>query len=96
MGVMMLALLVSAQEASSRDVLGIVTSMVQFFRNLGGAIGSGLMGAVLGRSLMLGGNALFVAFWRVPLLAGVLAVGAFLAALGLPAAVDPKGESPNS
>ncbi len=96
MGVMMLALLVSAQEASSRDVLGIVTSMVQFFRNLGGAIGSGLMGAVLGRSLMLGVNALFVAFWRVPLLAGVLAVGAFLAALGLPAAVDPKGESPNS
>lgn len=88
MGTMMLALLVSAQEASPRNVLGIVTSMVQFFRNLGGAIGSGLMGALLGPALSLGGNALFVAFWRVPLLAGVLAVGAFLAAFGLPATID--------
>ncbi len=91
MGITMLATLVSAQEDSSRETLGIVTSLVQFFRNFGGAVGSGLMGAILGPSLVLGGHALFVTFWRVPLMAGVLGVGVFLVALGLPSSPDSLG-----
>ncbi len=91
MGITMLATLVSAQEESPRETLGIVTSLVQFSRNFGGAVGSGLMGAILGPSLVLGGHALFVTFWRVPLMAGVLGVGVVLVALGLPASPDSLG-----
>jgi len=85
MGMFMLALIVSAQEESPREVLGIVTGLIQFARNFGGAIGAGLMGALLGPSLVLGGHALYDVFWRVPLVAGVLAVGALVTAAGLPA-----------
>src|SRR3989442_13008181 len=84
MGMLMLALIVSAQEESPREVLGIVTSLIQFARNFGGAIGAGLMGALLGPSLVLGGHALYDVFWRVPLVAGVLAGGGLLPPAGIP------------
>jgi MFS family permease len=84
MGIIMVALIVSAQEESPREMLGIVTGLVQFSRNLGGAVGAGLMGALLGPSLVLGGRALFDVFWRVPLTAGVLAIGTLVTAAGLP------------
>jgi MFS family permease len=95
MGMTMLAMLVSAQEESPREELGIVTGLLQFSRNFGGAVGSGIMGAILGPSLAQGGHDMFITFWRVPLTAAVLGVGVFLIALGLP--VSPTSlDSPGS
>jgi MFS family permease len=91
MGMLMLALIVSAQEESPREVLGIVTGLIQFARNFGGAIGAGFMGALLGPALVLGGHALYDVFWRVPLAAGVLAVGALVTAAGLPVGAVSRG-----
>jgi EmrB/QacA subfamily drug resistance transporter len=84
MGAIMLALLVSAQEEAGPEVLGIVTSLLQFARTFGGSVGAALMGAVLGGALTVGGATLFNAFWRVPALAALLALGSFAIVLGLP------------
>lgn len=84
MGAMMLSLLVSAQEESPRDALGIVTGLLQFGRNFGGSVGAALMGAALGHALTTGGSTLFTAFWRVPALAALLALGSFAMVWGLP------------
>lgn len=51
MGMTMLTLLLAQQSAVSRDRLGIATSLGQFSRSIGGAVGVALMGAVMAASL---------------------------------------------
>jgi EmrB/QacA subfamily drug resistance transporter len=51
MGLVMLALLLTMQNSVDRGQLGIVTSLNQFSRSIGGAVGVAVMGAVLTLSL---------------------------------------------
>lgn len=74
MGAVMLSLLVSAQEETPRETLGSVTAALLFARNVGGALGSALMGALLGSALELGGRELGASFWRVPGLSALLSL----------------------
>jgi EmrB/QacA subfamily drug resistance transporter len=52
MGMVMLALLITIQSSVERQVLGVATSLQQFSRSIGGAVGVAIMGAVLTISLM--------------------------------------------
>jgi hypothetical protein len=45
-GLMMPTLTLAAQRAAPRSRIGVVTSMTQFSRSIGGALGAGVMGAV--------------------------------------------------
>jgi len=47
LGLTMLTLLIAVQHAVPRDQLGIATSLNQFFRSIGGAMGVALLGALL-------------------------------------------------
>jgi EmrB/QacA subfamily drug resistance transporter len=47
LGLTMLTLLISVQHAEPKSQLGIATSLNQFFRSIGGAMGVALLGAVL-------------------------------------------------
>ena len=47
LGLTMLTLLIAVQHAVPREQLGIATSLNQFFRSIGGAIGVALLGALL-------------------------------------------------
>jgi EmrB/QacA subfamily drug resistance transporter len=51
MGMTMVPMLIAVQSAVPRADLGSATSMTQFFRTIGGAIGLSLMGAVMARRL---------------------------------------------
>ena len=51
MGLVVLALLIAVQNSVERTQLGIATSLNQFSRSIGGAVGVALMGAVLSISL---------------------------------------------
>jgi EmrB/QacA subfamily drug resistance transporter len=51
MGMAMLSLLLAGQSAVSREQLGIATSLGQFSRSIGGAVGVALMGTVMTASL---------------------------------------------
>jgi EmrB/QacA subfamily drug resistance transporter len=52
MGTQMLALLLAVQHGVDRSRLGIATSLNQFSRSIGAAVGVAAMGAILSRSLM--------------------------------------------
>lgn len=52
MGLVMLALLITIQNSVERRVLGVATSLQQFSRSIGGAVGVAVIGAVLTISLM--------------------------------------------
>jgi predicted MFS family arabinose efflux permease len=47
MGLTMVPMLIAVQSAVTRSELGAATSMIQFFRTIGGAIGLALMGSVM-------------------------------------------------
>lgn len=51
MGLSMLALLLAVQHGVDRSLLGIATSLNQFSRSIGAAVGVALMGAILSRSM---------------------------------------------
>jgi EmrB/QacA subfamily drug resistance transporter len=51
LGLTMLTLLIAVQHAVPREQLGIATSLNQFFRSIGGAIGVALLGALLSTGL---------------------------------------------
>jgi MFS family permease len=51
LGLTMLTLLIAVQQAVSRAQLGIATSLNQFSRSIGGAVGVAVMGAVLSAGL---------------------------------------------
>lgn len=54
MGLSMVPMLIAVQSAVARADLGIATSMTQFFRTVGGAVGLSLMGTVMTRRLAAG------------------------------------------
>jgi EmrB/QacA subfamily drug resistance transporter len=54
MGLTMVPMLIAVQSAVARPDLGAATSMIQFFRTLGGAIGLSVMGTVMAWRLSLG------------------------------------------
>jgi MFS family permease len=54
MGLTMVPMLIAVQSAVSRADLGAATSMIQFARTLGGAIGLSMMGTVMAWRLSLG------------------------------------------
>jgi MFS family permease len=88
MGMAMLSLLLAGQSAVPREQLGIATSLGQFSRSIGGAVGVALMGTVmtaslatlqaagtpLGRAMELSLHRAFIAGTIVSLLALVAAV----------------------
>jgi EmrB/QacA subfamily drug resistance transporter len=53
LGLVMLTLLIAVQHAVPRHQLGIATSLNQFFRSIGGAMGVALLGAVLTSGLAM-------------------------------------------
>jgi predicted MFS family arabinose efflux permease len=54
MGLTMVPMLIAVQSAVPRAELGVATSLTQFFRAVGGAIGLSVMGAVLAQRLHAG------------------------------------------
>jgi MFS family permease len=54
MGLTMVPMLIAVQSAVARPDLGSATSMIQFFRTLGGAIGLSVMGTVMAWRLSTG------------------------------------------
>ena len=56
MGLTMVPMLIATQSAVERADLGAATSMIQFFRTVGGAIGLAVMGAVMAWRLAGGAN----------------------------------------
>ena len=76
MGLVFVPMLIAVQAAVPRDELGLATSVTQFFRTIGGAIGLSVMGAVMAQRLHAGlpvGSALH----------GVFVVGAVICVLAL-------------
>jgi MFS family permease len=51
LGLTMLTLLIAAQHSVPRELLGITTSLNQFSRSIGGALGVGILGALLATGL---------------------------------------------
>jgi EmrB/QacA subfamily drug resistance transporter len=54
MGLTMVPMLIAVQSAVARADLGVATSMIQFFRTIGGAIGLSVMGTVMASRLGAG------------------------------------------
>jgi predicted MFS family arabinose efflux permease len=84
MGLNMVPMLIAVQSAVPRSQLGVATSMTQFFRAVGGAIGLAVMGAVMAQRLHAG-------LPMVEALHGVFVVGLLIcvAALGAAFLVPP-------
>jgi EmrB/QacA subfamily drug resistance transporter len=61
LGLSMLTLLIAVQQAVERSKLGIATSLNQFSRSIGGAIGVAIMGAILTASLAMELNSAAIA-----------------------------------
>jgi MFS family permease len=89
MGMTMLSLLLALQQAVPRTLLGVATSMGQFTRSVGGAVGVAMMGAIVASSLPPGreGEPLLMeaALHRAFIAGAVVAVLALLAGLRVPA-----------
>jgi len=84
MGMTMVPMLIAVQNAVARRDLGAVTSMTQFFRTIGGAIGVSVMGAVMTHRLQLGRDIEW-ALHGVFVIGLVVCVGALLSAFLVPA-----------
>lgn len=87
MGMTMLSLLLAVQSAVARDRLGVATSLGQFTRSIGGAIGVAVMGAVVTAAIPASGStpaALATGLHRAFLLGAAVALVAFVAALLVP------------
>lgn len=104
MGMTLLSLLLAMQSAVPRERLGVATSVAQFSRSIGGAIGVAAMGAIITASLPAGGEGqpllMAEALHRAFVAAAVVAVGALAVALGIPATtttpVVPADATPRS
>jgi MFS family permease len=87
MGMNMVPMLIAVQSAVSRSELGVATSMTQFFRAVGGAVGLAVMGAVMAQRLHAG-------LPMVEALHGVFVVGLVICVVALAAAfVVPAGRA---
>jgi MFS family permease len=84
MGLTMVPMLIAVQSAVTARELGSATSLTQFFRTIGGAVGVSIMGAImaqrLGRGLAIG-----EALHGVFLVGLIVCVGALLSAFLVPA-----------
>jgi MFS family permease len=83
MGLTMVPMLIAVQGAVPRAELGIATSMTQFFRTVGGAIGLSLMGAVMTQRLEAG-QSMAAALHGVFMVGLVVSAAAFAAAFLVP------------
>ncbi|MFC4454845.1 MDR family MFS transporter [Deinococcus sonorensis] len=84
MGLSMLSLLLAVQQATPREELGAATSAVLFGRQLGGALGTALMGLLIGAAaIQNGGVALADGLQRAFLLGLALVAVGFLLTLTL-------------
>jgi EmrB/QacA subfamily drug resistance transporter len=83
MGLNMVPMLIAVQGAVPRATLGIATSLTQFFRAVGGAIGLSVMGAIMAQRLH-GGHPPVEALHGVFMVGLVICVAAVLAAFLVP------------
>jgi EmrB/QacA subfamily drug resistance transporter len=101
MGMTMLSLLLALQNAVPRQRLGVATSIGQFTRSIGGAIGVSMMGTIMSLSLPAGGeqlpSAMEHALHNAFVAGAAVAVLALLAALrvppGLPTSAQARGSA---
>lgn len=97
LGMTMLSLLLALQQAVPRSRLGVATSLSQFNRMVGGAVGVAVMGAIIAASLPPGGEGqpllLEAALHRAFMVAGVFAAFALLASFRIPAGVPERRDS---
>lgn len=84
MGMTMVPMLIAVQNAVSREDLGAATSVTQFFRTIGGAVGVSVMGAVMAQSLRAGAD-IESALHGVFLVGLAVCAGALLSAFIVPA-----------
>jgi EmrB/QacA subfamily drug resistance transporter len=84
MGLVFVPMLIAVQSAVPRHELGVATSVTQFFRTVGGAVGLSLMGAVMAQRLHAG-MPLAAALHGVFAVGAVVCVAAFLSAFLVPA-----------
>jgi EmrB/QacA subfamily drug resistance transporter len=83
MGLTFVPMLIAVQSAVPRSDLGAATSMTQFFRTIGGAVGLSVMGAVMVRRLA-GGAPMADALHAVFVVGLVVSVAAFLSGFLVP------------
>jgi len=83
MGLNMVPMLIAVQGAVPRAELGVATSLTQFFRAVGGAIGLSVMGAVMAQRLH-GGQSMAEALHGVFMVGLVICLAAVLAAFLVP------------
>jgi EmrB/QacA subfamily drug resistance transporter len=84
MGLSFVPMLIAVQSAVPRADLGAATSMTQFFRSIGGAVGLSLMGAVMARRLA-DGLPMADALHSVFVVGLIVCVAAFASAFLVPA-----------
>lgn len=87
MGMTMLSLLLAVQGTVAREQLGVATSLGQFTRSIGGAIGVAVMGAVVAAAIPASGStpaALAVGLHRAFLVGAVVSLIALASALLVP------------
>jgi EmrB/QacA subfamily drug resistance transporter len=95
MGMTMLSLLLAVQSAVAREQLGVATSLGQFTRSIGGAIGVAVMGAIVAGAMPATGPSpasLAIGLHRAFVVGAVVSVVALASALlvpgGLPRSLD--------
>ncbi|HTV01921.1 MAG TPA: MDR family MFS transporter [Luteitalea sp.] len=96
MGMTMLSLLLAVQGAVPRERLGVATSLGQFTRSIGGAIGVAMMGAVVTAAIPASGStpaALAEGLHRAFVLGAVVSVIALLSALLVPGGLPEQKET---
>ena len=84
MGLTMVPMLIAVQSAVGREDLGAATSVTQFFRTVGGAIGLSVMGAVMAQRLQ-SGAAMADALHGVFVVGLIVCLTAFASAFLVPA-----------
>lgn len=87
MGMTMLSMLLAVQSAVVREQLGVATSLGQFTRSIGGAIGVAVMGAVVTASIPASGStpaALATGLHRAFLLGALISLVALVSAMLVP------------
>ncbi len=97
MGMTMLSLMLAVQSAVVRERLGVATSLSQFTRSIGGAIGVAAMGAVVAASAASGGNspaALAEGLHRAFVFGAVVSVVALVTALLVPRGLPEQKQTP--
>jgi hypothetical protein len=96
MGMTMLSMLLAVQGSVARERLGVATSLGQFTRSIGGAIGVAVMGAVVAASLPHGSTnpaALAVGLHKAFVLGAVVSVVALASALLVPGGLPEQNKT---